>query len=355
MEIVEIDPGDRSALRDFVAVANAARRADSPWVHPLTEHEAEGRLRHGWDLDPTVAFLATVRGRPVGLAEYETSGYDNHHLAWVRFDVHPDHRRRGHGSAILAALLERARAEGRTTVGTDGWEHAAATGFASRHGLECRSREIQRRQVLAGLDRSRLDRLHAEATERAAAYELARLAGPVPEEELEAFAVMVAAINDSPVDDLDLEDEVYSPRRIRAYEEAHRLRGVRIHRLYARHRGTGELAGETIVGVDAERPQLGEQHDTSVVRAHRGHRLGLLLKLEMLRWLQDEEPQLESIDTWNAESNHHMIAVNDALGYQVLGRALLFQTSVGAAPAPTARAGAAPTAGQDSGQGAASP
>jgi hypothetical protein len=65
-----------------------------------------------------------------------------------------------------------------------------------------------------------------------------------------------------------------------------------------------------------------------VTREHRGHRLGALLKLEMLRWLAEAQPQLESIDTWNAESNDHMIEVNRALGYEVVGRALAFQRAV---------------------------
>ena len=33
----------------------------------------------------------------------------------------------------------------------------------------------------------------------------------------------------------------------------------------------------------------------------------------MMRWLAEAEPQVESIDTWNAESNDHMIAVNERL------------------------------------------
>ena len=74
-----------------------------------------------------------------------------------------------------------------------------------------------------------------------------------------------------------------------------------------------------------ERPEIGDQHDTAVVRAHRGHRLGLLLKAGMLLWLAEVEPQLETVDTWNAESNDHMIAVNEALGYRVMGRELQFQ------------------------------
>ena len=68
----------------------------------------------------------------------------------------------------------------------------------------------------------------------------------------------------------------------------------------------------------------GHQHDTSVVRAHRGHRLGLLLKADMMRWLAEVEPQLQTIDTLNAESNDHMIGVNERLGYRVMGRGLQF-------------------------------
>ena len=77
--------------------------------------------------------------------------------------------------------------------------------------------------------------------------------------------------------------------------------------------------------VDSENPAWGEQEDTSVVRAHRGHRLGLLLKADMMRWLAEAEPQLETLDTWNAESNDHMIGVNERLGYRVMGRELQFQ------------------------------
>ena len=44
-------------------------------------------------------------------------------------------------------------------------------------------------------------------------------------------------------------------------------------------------------------------------------------------WLREAEPQLETIDTWNAESNDHMIGVNELLGYRVLGREHEYQRS----------------------------
>jgi GNAT superfamily N-acetyltransferase len=53
-------------------------------------------------------------------------------------------------------------------------------------------------------------------------------------------------------------------------------------------------------------------------RPHRGHRLGLLIKAAMLDLLAEREPQLRWVTTGNADSNSHMIAINEQLGYQVL-------------------------------------
>jgi hypothetical protein len=48
----------------------------------------------------------------------------------------------------------------------------------------------------------------------------------------------------------------------------------------------------------------------------------------MLLWLAEAEPQLATIDTWNAESNDHMIEVNEQLGYRPMGRGLQFQRTI---------------------------
>lgn len=327
-ELVPVSPDDSAAVQGYVDVVNAVRRADSPWEPPLTHDEVVGRLRYGWDLEPGSMHLLHEGGRVVAAGGYSTSERDNLHLAWADVEVHPEHRRRGHGTAVLAALLDRARADGRTSLGIGGWDSASTRGFAQRHGLELRAVEVNRRQLLAELDRSALERACDEARPHAADYDLERRLGRSPDEELEALAEMTAAINDAPTDDLDVEDEVYDAARVRAYETAQLGRGLLLHRVLARHRATGELAGQTVVVVDGERPWLAEQHDTSVVAAHRGHRLGLLLKAEMLRWLAQTQPQLVSIDTWNAESNDHMIGVNELMGYRVMGRGLVFQRSV---------------------------
>ncbi len=58
--------------------------------------------------------------------------------------------------------------------------------------------------------------------------------------------------------------------------------------------------------------------------AHRGHRLGLRMKLAMLAWLRDERPDVESADTWNASGNAPMIAINDALGCRLVAETVRF-------------------------------
>ena len=81
---------------------------------------------------------------------------------------------------------------------------------------------------------------------------------------------------------------------------------------------TGEMAAYSEIIIDPESPAWGYQQLTAVVRWHRGHRLGLLVKTAMLELLASAEPQLEYIETGNAASNEHMIAINEQLAYRVV-------------------------------------
>ena len=78
------------------------------------------------------------------------------------------------------------------------------------------------------------------------------------------------------------------------------------------------MAAVTAVETDPDNPQWGHQLLTAVVRKHRGHRLGLLVKTAMLDWLAVAAPSIERIDTGNAAVNSHMIAINEELGYELL-------------------------------------
>lgn len=328
MELREFGPDDARDIATLVALKNAVHATDAPWSHPETEYRTEMHMRHGWDGEVSRYFLAEQEGEAVGVLEVSASDYDNLDLAWLGVDIHPDHRRRGHGREMLEAAYDICRSMNRSLLGSDGWESEAISRFAAAVGFDKKSQAINRRQHLDELPEGLVQKVYDDAAAASGDYELLHFDGASPDDLLEAISTMSAAINDAPLDDLEIEDEAYPPERIRAYEQAQLASGQRFHRLVARHRESGELAGHTVVTVEDERPELGDQHDTSVVRAHRGHRLGALLKAGMLLHLADVEPQLQTIDTWNAESNDHMIGVNEVLGYRVMGREYQFQRRI---------------------------
>lgn len=72
--------------------------------------------------------------------------------------------------------------------------------------------------------------------------------------------------------------------------------------------------------VGEQHPERAMQLDTAVHSDHRGHRLGALLTIDMMRWLAQAEPQVVDVDTFNNADNDFMISINDALGYRLTGR-----------------------------------
>ena len=328
MDISWIDPA-HPAVADVagaVAVREAARTVDCPHQLNSPLNDFVAGLRHGWDGDPAQTAVArNAQGKVVAVFGVDLPTRDNTHLGDVFLTVDPAWRRRGIGTELFATGVDRVKEAGRTLVLANCWDGSAGIPFAKSVGLDRASEDIMRRQNLRTIDHDHVAGLAVQARRYSADYDLLRLPGAVPDHLLDAVATMTEAINDAPIDDLDIEDEVFSPDRIRGFEIAQDAADRRIYRLVARHRVSGELAGHTLVGIPAQHPWQAWQFDTSVVRAHRGHRLGLLLKAEMLKWLRDAEPQLHRLDTWNAASNAHMIEINEILGYQVVAGAIGWQ------------------------------
>jgi len=328
VELSWLDAGklDNRDVDGAVAVLEAARVVDHPHTMWPTTRWFEARLHHGWDGDPPVAAVTRdARGRVVGVLQVWSSTWDNTHLGGVDVTVDPAVRRQGIGRELFAAGVERIRAEGRTLLVADCFDGTAGVPFLKAMGLDPALESIHRRQHLIGLDSDRLDGEFGTALGHAGGYELVRIPGAVPDELLDAVAEMTAAINDAPIGDLAIEDEVFTGERIRAFEVAQAGYRRRLYRVVARERETGTLAGHTMVYVDGRRPWYGAQCDTSVLRPHRGHRLGLLLKIDMVRWLAEQEPQVRFIDTDNAATNAHMIRVNELLGYEVVAKSIEWQ------------------------------
>lgn len=318
MRLVRVDPRDRAAVTASVEIVNSAQRLDDPDGEPEIPELAARWLEFGWDLEPDERYLYLAADEPVAVLDVQLPERDNRHLVWGSIVVHPDHRRLGHGTALVGEVLRRATEAKRTTI----WLGTAEDDLGARSFLECNgfhyaSHDARRKQVLAEVDSERIDRLHSQAVEAAADYELARLLPPVPDDLLEQLVEVTAAINDAPMGDLTFEDEVFDLARLRDLETARVGRGDRFYRVAARHRDTGVIGGHTVLVVNPLRSTHGSQGDTAVHRDHRGHRLGLLLKIEMMRWLAEVEPDVIEVSTWNHADNRYMIDVNEAIGYRL--------------------------------------
>jgi GNAT superfamily N-acetyltransferase len=311
---VEVADLDLTLAAELAAIDNAALDGV-----PLRHHTAESFLLECRDRDgegPDAGFwLAGDHGRLVGYAALTLNLFENLDGAKILGGVHPDHRRRGAGRALMEAAeaaTDRPRLRAPTWVGTAGIDALPRLGYARAH-----SHEVRRLSVRAPQPRD----LVSAAETASADYDLEGFAGPAPEALLADLVPLREAINDSPDEG---EFESYSPARIRGYEESLSRRRQTPYTILARHRPTGEPAGITMVCVHELRPAIAAQEDTSVLPAHRGRRLGLRMKLAMLDWLRTERPDVESADTWNAQGNAPMIAINEALGCRLVAETVRF-------------------------------
>jgi len=327
---------DAATLTDAAAaalatVAGAASAVDSPHMPPVQARQLRLRWRHGWEGFPVDFLLVASRDQtPVGYVTVGFPHWDNPLVAELDLVVHPGAREDDDvADALMQGAVDACRAAGRTKGIADCWQGSWLAGYWERHGWPVASRAAQRRIVVAHLDRDGIARLLARAEDASPDHDVQVLALPTPPAVVEGVLEVHRAMNDAPLDDLAVDDEEWSVARLTASESALQDRGLRVHRLIARRRQDQVIGGWTQVVVDPQQPAFGYQEDTSVIGAHRGHRLGLRLKTSMLQRLAEVEPQLETIDTWNADSNTHMIRVNEQLGCVVVGRGHMVQREIG--------------------------
>ena len=92
----------------------------------------------------------------------------------------------------------------------------------------------------------------------------------------------------------------------------------------------GTVAAFTDLMAPSHQPTHVYQWGTLASRAHRGHRLGLAVKIANLRALQATGLyDGRRLVTWNAEVNEHMIAVNELMGFRATARGGQLQKKTG--------------------------
>lgn len=224
--------------------------------------------------------------------------------AFLHLLVHPDRRRRGVGAALLAAVRARCRdlrvtsLHGRHTTPA-GAAFAAHVGAADgqrivRSLLELRAAGLPQPVVPGG-------------------WTLVTWLRRVPDEHLDAYVRSRAAMDDAPTPE-DLEFPTWTAEQVRASEEslARREREMRLTVALDRH---GDVGAFTELRV-SRGSTLGFTDDTATAAAHRGMGLARAVKLESLRQLRADHPEVDVVSTSNAEENAAMRHINGSIGFR---------------------------------------
>jgi GNAT superfamily N-acetyltransferase len=331
LRIVDVDPSDPAGFEPFHEVYAAALRhgpaGEFSTVWQLDEVRAamadpdERTFRIGWagwlahpDLPPRVVATGWMSGSTV----------DNTDLANVLVCCTPAERGHGYAAAMLAHVEEQARARGRDRLVSEvAWPYAggadgagsADLAWAGRQGFELALVDVQRRLAIP-VPVDRLDALAAEAASHHEGYEVRSFSGQVPDDLVEGWAALSAMLmTEAPMGEIDREQETADVGAIRA-EEALLERQGRVRLGTAALSPDGELVAYTDIVVTVHESERAYQWGTLVRTDHRGHRLGLAVKVANVRLLQETQPQLTTVVTYNADVNAPMVAVNARLGFR---------------------------------------
>lgn len=223
--------------------------------------------------------------------------------AFARVLVHPDRRRNGLGSALLDRVVERCRELGVTAVHG---EHATAAGaaFAARHGARDSNRVVASQLDLASA--------HLAEPEPPDGWQLVTWLRRIPDEHLDAFVVARLGMDDAPAP-AAMDIPPMTADKVRASEASLEQRNREMRVTVALHE-SGEIGAFTELRV-SHGAISAFTDDTATVAAHRGRGLGRAVKLESLRRLREDHPEVEYVTTSNDEGNAAMRHINESVGF----------------------------------------
>lgn len=331
---------DGAGGADFVATIEARNAAEiAGYGSPEVAYPPEELFPYWHDPhEPKVLWGARVDGRIMARATHEWQ-LDDASVGWVHVHVHPDVEGRGIGRALADTVEQHARSMGRTRLITyavsadaPGERLVPPTGAGS---VPAGNREVRlllargwRLEQIARASRfplpadpADLASRRAEAERHAGAdYRIHTWTGPTPERWIGDQAMLFTRMStEEPTAGLESPEDPWDEARVREYDALQAAGPRNLLTAAAEHVASGSLVAFTQLGVPADVTRPATQEDTLVLREHRGHRLGMLLKVANLQYLEQTAAGHPCVLTWNAEENRAMLDVNEAVGFVPIG------------------------------------
>jgi GNAT superfamily N-acetyltransferase len=331
VDIRELDPHDEALLRSFWEVGKAADDASRPFdFHDTWEATSRSLTQERDDLE-TVLLGAVEDGVVRGTAQVQHPLHDNLHSAHVTYYVHPDRQRRGIGRALAEASYGVARTRGRRSLFTEVYapleEESPGVLFAEAMGFTEAIVDAMKVVDLPGTEHL-WDDLESGARPRHRDYRIVTWQDRVPEEHVAGYCRLNELFFDeAPMGELEVEPERWDAARVHERDSRNARTGRRVLAAGALA-PDGSLVGITEVAYSEHAPSRAFQSGTLVAPEHRGHALGLAIKLANHREMRRVYPQCRILMTGNADVNAAMNAVNEQLGYREVERCLEMQRSL---------------------------
>jgi GNAT superfamily N-acetyltransferase len=332
VKIEEVDPFDDDALGAWLDTVNAVDlnergHASTPWTFAELVVGAREPTK-SWK---TIRLNGTVDGVLVSAGQVQLPLLDNLSAAEIDVSVLPEHRRQGYGTELLEECERIAKEHGRTRFDAmtawpyDGPPDGAGTSgveFGKVHGYAFGLGDVQREVTLPVAD-AVLDELAAEAAERSGGYELRTWRGPFTDDDLLLSYLTLSStlMTETPMGDNEYEDGAVDVEAHKMHEAIVAKQGRTKFTTVALD-PDGKVAAFTDLMAPAHQSTHVYQWGTLAGRAHRGHRLGLAVKIANLRALQATGLyDGRRLVTWNAEVNDHMVGINHRMGFVPTARA----------------------------------
>ncbi|MGH3359860.1 MAG: GNAT family N-acetyltransferase [Nocardioidaceae bacterium] len=332
MDIHAIDPADEAEVAEAHAAYVAAESYGRPRSDAMDHGSFASSLRTTTAGSPWRGWVVRGDGAVVGVGLLRWPTLDNLQVCWGWVSVLPEHRRRGYGGALLATLCDAARDLGRTRLELDaiepvGAENPPSHAFLAANGLRAVMHE-ERSELRLPVPGPLLADLSARVP-AGHPYLLETWTNATPEHRSAAFRGVLGRVEiESPHGDRDVEPEQWTEGRLRTEESRRRESGWTTWTTAA-FTSTGECAGFTELCARTEDDPTARQSGTLVTAGHRGHRLGLAVKLANLRALQADRPDLTAVTTYTSPENAPMRSVNDALGFSPIETLDLWSLDLG--------------------------